>query len=100
MKLLHYVIHTTDISNKYLLQISRSSTAKQPTQLSREPEGSRVQTTDRAGTAVLVQTHPSLVDGVALTFFRSLKTFRLTFLRMSDKCKIINVHPNDKGFSI
>ena len=25
---------------------------------------------------------------VALTFFRALKTFRLTFLRMRNKCKI------------
>ena len=37
---------------------------------------------------------------VALTFFRSLKTFRLTFLRMRNKCKIINVQRNDKGFSV
>ena len=35
-------------------------------------------------------------DVVALTFFRSLKTFRLTFLRMRNKCKIINVQRNDK----
>ena len=26
--------------------------------------------------------------GVAVTFFRSLKTFRLTFLRMPNRCKI------------
>ena len=30
---------------------------------------------------------------VALTFFRSLKTFRLTFLRMRNKCQIINLNP-------
>ena len=32
-----------------------------------------------------------LGHAVALTFFRSLKTFRLAFLRMRDICKIINV---------
>ena len=37
---------------------------------------------------------------VALTFFRSLKTFRLTFLRMRNKCKIINVQRNNKAFSV
>ena len=37
---------------------------------------------------------------VALTFFRSLKTFRLTFLRMCNKCKIINVQRKDKAFTI
>ena len=31
---------------------------------------------------------------VALTFFRSLYTFRLTFLRMHDEFKIINVQRN------
>ena len=39
-------------------------------------------------------------DGVALTFFRSLKTFRLRFLRMRSKYKIINVARNDKIFSV
>ena len=38
-------------------------------------------------------------DGVALTFFRSLKMFRLTFLRMRNKCKLINVQRNNKAFS-
>ena len=33
---------------------------------------------------------------VALTFSRSLQTFRLTFLHMRDKCKIIIVQRNDK----
>ena len=37
---------------------------------------------------------------VALTFFRSLKTFRLTCLRMRNKCKIINVQRNKKSFSV
>ena len=41
-----------------------------------------------------------LRGGVALTLFRSLKTFRLTFLRMRDKCKIINVQRNNKAFSV
>ena len=35
---------------------------------------------------------------VALTFFRSLKTFPLPFLRMRNKCKIINVQRNRKHF--
>ena len=35
----------------------------------------------------------------AFTFFRSLKTFRLTFQRMRNKCKIINVQRNNKAFS-
>ena len=34
----------------------------------------------------------------ALTFFRSLKTFRLTFLRMRNKCKIINIQRKIKHF--
>jgi len=38
--------------------------------------------------------------GVALTFFRALKTFRLTFLRMRNKCKITNVQRNNKAFSV
>ena len=38
--------------------------------------------------------------GVALTFFRSSKTFRLTFLRMRDICKIINVQRNVKAFIV
>ena len=38
--------------------------------------------------------------GVALTFFRSLQTFRLTFLRMRNKCKITNVQRNNKAFSV
>ena len=37
---------------------------------------------------------------VTLTFFRSLKTFRLTFLRMRNKCKIINIQRNNKAFSV
>ena len=37
---------------------------------------------------------------VALTFFRALKTFRLTFLRMRDICNIINVQRKDKGFMV
>ena len=36
---------------------------------------------------------------VALEFSRSLKTFRLTFLRMLNKCKIISVQRNNKAFS-
>ena len=32
--------------------------------------------------------------------FQSLKTFRLTFLRMRDKCKILNVLRNDKAFLV
>ena len=35
---------------------------------------------------------------VALTFFRSLYIFRLTFLRMRDKCKIMNVQQHYKAF--
>ena len=41
-----------------------------------------------------------LSNDVALTFFRSLKTFRLTFLRMRNKCKITNVQRNKKAFSV
>ena len=37
---------------------------------------------------------------VALTFFCSLKTFRLTFLHMRNKYKIINVQRNNKAFSV
>ena len=37
---------------------------------------------------------------VALKYFRSLKTFRLTFLRMRNKCKIIDVQRNNKAFSV
>ena len=37
---------------------------------------------------------------VALTVFRSLKTSRLTFLRMRNKCKIIYVQPNNKAFLV
>ena len=37
---------------------------------------------------------------VALTFFRSLKTFRLTLLRMCNKCKIVNVQRNNKALSV
>ena len=37
---------------------------------------------------------------VALTFFMSLETFLLTFLRMRNKCKIINVQQNNKAFSV
>ena len=36
-------------------------------------------------------------SGVALKFFRALKTFQFTFLRMRDKCKIINVQRKDKS---
>jgi hypothetical protein len=39
-------------------------------------------------------------SAAALTFFQSLKTFRLTFLRMRNKCKIINVQRNNKAFSV
>ena len=39
-------------------------------------------------------------DAVALTFLRSLNTFRLTFLRMRNKCKIINVQRNDNRCSV
>ena len=39
-------------------------------------------------------------DDVALTFFRALKTFRLTFLRMRNKCNITNVQRNNKAFSV
>ena len=35
---------------------------------------------------------------VALRFSRSLYIFRLTFLRMRDKCKLRNVQRNDKAF--
>ena len=37
---------------------------------------------------------------VALTFFRPLKTCRLTFLHMRNKCKIVNVQRNNKGFFV
>ena len=33
-------------------------------------------------------------------FFRTLKTFRLTFLRMRNKCKITNIQRNNKAFSV
>ena len=39
-------------------------------------------------------------NGVSLTFFRALKTFRLTFLRKPNKCKITNVQRNNKAFSV
>ena len=39
-------------------------------------------------------------SAVALKFFRSLKTLRLTFLRMRNKFKIINVQRNNKAFSV
>ena len=38
--------------------------------------------------------------GVALTFFPALKTFQLTFLRMRDKCKIIDVQRKDNAFMV
>ena len=37
---------------------------------------------------------------VALTFFQSLKTFRLMFLHMHNKCKIISIQRNNKAFSV
>ena len=49
---------------------------------------------------VAVAASRSRADGVALTFFRALKTFRLTFLRMRDICKIINVQRKDKAFMV
>ena len=39
-------------------------------------------------------------NGVALKCFRSVNTFRLTFMRMRNKCKIINVQRNNKAFSL
>ena len=47
-----------------------------------------------------LQKHMRNEDVVALTFYRSLQTFRLTFLRMRDKCKITNVQRNDKAFLV
>ena len=38
---------------------------------------------------VMFRNYPWNQFRVALTFFRSLKTFRLTFLRMRNKCKIM-----------
>ena len=46
---------------------------------------------------ILCERHSTAIGSavVALTFFRP---FRLTFLRMRDKCKIINMQRNDKAF--
>jgi len=41
-----------------------------------------------------------MIADVALTFFRSLKTSQLTFLRMRDICKIVNVQRKDKAFMV
>ena len=41
-----------------------------------------------------------LVDNGVFGNLRCRETFRLTFLRMRNKCKIINVQRNNKAFSV
>ena len=50
------------------------------------------------GGRLLCQHQCEAIPVQALTFFLALLTFRLTFLRMRDISKIINVQRKDKAF--